>query len=301
MTSGKMHADEVDIDAALVGQLVAAQVPQWADLPLSRVASAGTDHALYRLGDAMVVRLPRIANVTGQLEKEQRWLPYLAPNLPLKIPVPLAKGEPGFGYPFDWSVYTWLDGENATRDRLRNPAQSARDLAGFICALQQIDNSGGPSPGAHNFGRGELLANRDAGTRKNIHALRDEYDANRLTSIWEAAHNAPAHSLAPVWIHGDLQSGNLLCAGGQLHAVIDFGGLGVGDPAVDLIVAWNLFAATERSAFRKALAIDDAVWLRGRGWALTTAVTALPYYRQTNPVLAGIARHTLAQLLTDTG
>jgi aminoglycoside phosphotransferase (APT) family kinase protein len=294
-----MHIDEVEIDTALVCQLLAAQFPQWADLPILPVRSAGTDNAIYRLGDDLAVRLPRIEGACGQVEKEQRWLPRLAPRLPLAIPVPLAKGEPGAGYPWHWSVYRWLDGENATIERIADPGQLAIALAQFIAALQQIDASGGPCPGPHNSGRGVPLEMRDASTRTAIASLHGMVDTDAATAAWDMALPSPVWHGAPVWIHGDLQSGNLLVVDGRLHAVIDFGCLGVGDPACDLMVAWNLLSADTRAVFRNALAVDDATWARGRGWALSVALIALPYYQHTNPVLAEISRSTIDEVLSD--
>jgi aminoglycoside phosphotransferase (APT) family kinase protein len=299
MSAGKMHADEVDTDVSLVGRLLAAQFPQWADLPIRPVPSAGTDNALYRLGDDMAVRLPRLLAATGQVDKEHRWLPRLAPLLPLAIPVPLAQGAPGEGYPWHWSVYRWLAGENATIERLADPRQAATELAQFIAALQRIDPTGGPPPGAHNSFRGVPLEMRDPETRAAIATLHGTLDAGALTAAWEAALQAPAWRGPPVWIHGDLQSGNLLAQHGRLRAVIDFGCLGVGDPACDLQVAWNLLSAETRHVFRAALAVDDATWARGRGWALSVGLVALPYYQSTNPVLAGISRRAIAQALPD--
>ena len=265
----------------------------------SRSDSAGTDNAIYRLGDDMAVRLPRIHWATGQVEKEHEWLPRLAPLLPLAIPVPLAKGMPGEGYPWHWSVYRWLEGENATIERIADPRQAATDLAQFIAALQRIDPTGGPPPGAHNSFRGVPLAMRDAPTRAAIAALRGTLDTDAVTAAWEAALRAPAWRGPPVWIHGDLQSGNLLAQRGRLSAVIDFGCLGVGDPACDLMVAWTLFSAETRDVFRAALPVDDATWARGRGWALSVGLIALPYYQNTNPVLAGIARRAIDEVLAD--
>jgi aminoglycoside phosphotransferase (APT) family kinase protein len=299
LSAGKMHADEVMTDVALVGRLIAAQFPQWAGLPIERVQSAGTDNALYRLGDAMVVRLPRIEAAAGQVEKEQRWLPHLAPHLPLAIPVPLARGTPTDDYPWHWSVYRWLKAETATIERIADPRQAATALAQFIMALQRIDATGGPAPGAHNSSRGVPLATRDASTRAAIASLHGVIDTEAATAVWDAALRVPAWDGPPVWIHGDLQSGNLLAVRGRLSAVIDFGCLGVGDPACDLMVAWNLFSAEARDAFRAALVVDDATWARGRGWALSVGLIALPYYRHTNPVLAGIPRYAITEALTD--
>jgi aminoglycoside phosphotransferase (APT) family kinase protein len=294
----KMHADEVATDAALVRRLLAAQFPQWADLPIAPVASAGTDNALYRIGDALVVRLPRIAGATGQVDKDHRWLPRLAPHLPLAIPAPLAKGEPGEGYPYPWAICQWLAGENATFDRLADPRQAATDLARFIAALQRIDATGVRG----NLGsRGVLLATRDAYTRA---AIADAHnlgliDTDAVLAAWEAALQAPTWDRPPVWLHGDLQSGNLLATDGRLSAVIDFGCLNVGDPAADVMAAWLYLPAEVREDFRAALGVDDATWARGRGWALSVSIVALPYYHITNPVLAGISRHAIEEVLAD--
>ena len=298
MTARKMHEDEVHTDAALVRRLLAAQFPQWADLPIEWVQSAGTDNALYRLGDDMAVRLPRIGWAVGQVDKEHRWLPRLAPSLPLAIPVPLEKGEPGAGYPWHWSVYRWLAGENATSERIADPRQAARDLAGFITALQGIDVTGGPLAVEHNL-RGVPLAMRDAATREAIGALDGTIDADGATAAWEAALQAPEWDRAPVWFHGDLLPGNLLFERGRLSAVIDFGELGVGDPAPDLMIAWGLFSGASRDAFRGALAVDDATWARGRGHALSQALIFIPYYWETNPVGVGNARSTIEEVLAD--
>lgn len=302
--AGKMHADEVDIDASLVGRLLASQFPQWAHLPVRPVPSGGTDNVIYRLGDDLAVRLPRIFWATQQVQKEQQWLPRLAPHLPLGIPVPVAMGTPGEDYPWHWSVYRWLDGENATIERLPDPCQVATDLAQFVAALHKIDPAGGPLAGPHNFDRGVPLAMRDAPVRAAIAALHGGsggtlLDINAATAAWEAALQAPTWHGAPVWVHGDLQSGNLLAQGGRLRAVIDFGGLGVGDPACDLIVAWNLFGGSARNVFRAALSVDDATWARGCGWALSVGLIALPYYLNTSPAMVRYARHTIAQVLAD--
>jgi len=294
MTNSKMHVGEVDTDASLVRRLLAAQFPQWADLPIEPVPSAGTDNALYRLGDDMAVRLPRISWAAG-VDKEHEWLPKLAPFLPLAIPIPLAKGNPGEGYPWQWSVYRWLEGENATIEHIVDLRQAATDLAHFIAALQQIDSTGGPPAR-----RGVPLARRDQPTREAITALRGTLDANVVTAAWDAALAAPAWQGLPVWVHGDLLPGNLLVTQSRLSAVIDFAGLGVGDPACDLMIAWNLFTAETRGVFRAALAVDDATWARGRGWALSQALIFIPYYLDTNPIGVAIARRTINAVLADT-
>ncbi len=295
----KMHADEVDTDEELVRRLLLAQFPEWAALPIEAVASAGTDNALYRIGDELVARLPRINWAIGQVDKEHRWLPVLAPHLPLAIPVPLVKGEPEEGYPWHWSVCRWLDGENATTQQITDPVATARKLANFVVALQRVDPTGGPTPGGHNSSRGVPLATRDAATRAAIVEMAEMFDSEAMLDTWEASLDAPTWDKPPVWIHGDLQSGNLLVQDGRLSAVIDFGCLGVGDPACDVMAGWTLFQHESRDAFRTAIQVDDATWERGRGWALSTSAIALPYYKDTNPVLAGIAQNTITEVLAD--
>lgn len=298
MTVRKMHDDELDIDESLIGRLLEAQFPQWADLPMERVRSAGTGNAIYRLGKEMAVRLPRVHWAVDQVNMEHRWLPRLAPFLPLAIPVPLAKGKPGEGYPWDWSVYRWLAGEDASLERIADPRQAALDLAQFIAALQRIDPTGGIPAQGHNS-RGLPLSIRDISTRKAIADLRGMIDTEAVTTAWEAALNAPEWDRAPVWFHGDLLPGNLLVEQGRLSAIIDFGGLAVGDPACDLMIAWGLFSGENREVFRKTLQVDDATWARGRGHALSQALIFIPYYLDTNPVGVGNARRAIDEVLAD--
>lgn len=300
MPTRKMHADEVDTDVSLVSRMLAAQFPQWADLPIVHLHSSGTDNAIFRLGGDMAVRLPRRHGATGQLDKEHRWLPRLAPLLPLAIPVPLAKGSPAEGYPWHWSIYRWLQGKTATIEPITDPGQAATDLAQFVAALQRVDPTDGPQPGQHNSFRGVPLATRDAQTRAAIASLGGAVDGGAATAAWEAALRAPEWARAPVWIHGDLDSRNLLVEHGRLSAVIDFGCLGVGDPACDVMVAWKVLSAETRDIFRAELSVDDATWARGRGWALSQALMALSYYTlETNRVLVCEARRWLAEVLAD--
>jgi aminoglycoside phosphotransferase (APT) family kinase protein len=299
MAAGKMHADELDIDVALVRRLLAAQFPQWADLSITPVKSAGTDNAIYRLGSDMAVRLPRIDWAITQVDKEHQWLPRLAPYLPLAIPVPLAMGTPGEGYPWHWSVYHWLAGENATIEPIADPGQAARDLAQFIASLRRIDPVGWSSPEPPRASRGVPLSTRDAPTRAAIAELSGMLDTGVATAAWDAALQTPVWNGPPVWSHGDLSPLNLLVERGRITAVIDFSCLGVGDPACDLIVAWNFLSAETREIFRAALSVDDAMWARGRGWALSIGLIALPYYQTSNPVLAGIARRAINEVLAD--
>lgn len=269
-----LSPDDVNIDAAPVRRLLTAQFPQWADLPIEPVAKPGMDNMTYRLGADMSVRLPRFPRWEGQVVREQRWLPRLAPHLPMKIPVPLAMGKPGAGYPFAWSVYRWLGGESASPEGLADLRLAARDLAEFFAALRTIDTSGGPPPEWSNAFRGVPMGDeRDSAAvesrvRARIAALEGRIDTDAVTAVYEAALAAPAWDGPPVWVHGDPAPGNLLVENGRLSAVIDFGTLAVGDPACDLIAAWTLLDADARDVFRAALPTDDATWTRGRAWGL---------------------------------
>lgn len=292
----RMHADEVETDVALVRRLIAGQFPRWADLPVEPVVSYGTDHDIYRLGDDLAARLPRIGWATGQAAKEAEWLPRLAPHLPLAVPVQLAMGHPAEGYPFDWSVYEWLPGQNAN-GTLDDLCQAAVDVAAFVCALRRVDPTGAPP--RPRGGRGGPLVECDEHVRRSIAQLGDRIDRELALRSWEESLAVPPWGEREVWVHGDLLPGNLLVVDGRLSAVIDFGGLNVGDPACDLQPAWNVFAGESRDRFRAELDVDDASWTRGRGWALYQAVTALAYYWDTNPGMIRQASHALRQVLAD--
>lgn len=280
-----MHDDEVDTDVDLVRRLLESQHPQWAGLPIERVQSAGTDNALYRLGDELAVRLPRIHWAVDTVAKEQTWLPVLAPHLPLAVPLPVAVGQPEGAFPYPWGVVQWLPGQMADIHRLDDPVQAALDLAAFVRALRAVDPSGGP-----RHGRGRPVRREDDMIRHGIAGLRGEVDADAVLATWERVMTAPDHDGPPVWFHGDLNYLNLLAREGRLSSVIDWGTCGVGDPAIDTTVAWNLFPPDARRAYREALEIDDATWARGKGWVLT-GLFGIPYYRDTNPVLvAGVIR-----------
>ncbi|MEE1809403.1 aminoglycoside phosphotransferase family protein [Streptomyces sp. BE133] len=291
-----MHADEPDFGESLVHRLIASQFPDWAGLPVEPVTPVGTSNAMYRLGEDLVVRLPRTAGAVDDVAKEQRWLPWLAPSLPAAIPVPLGRGVPAEGYPWHWSVFRWLDGANPVVGEIAEPGPLATDLADFVTALHRID----PADGPPSF-RSEPLAARDASTRAALAALHEVVDTGAALAVWEAALRASATTGPAVWIHADLQPGNLLLANGRLSAVIDFGCMGLGDAAVDLIAAWYLLPAHARGTFRTAANADDAAWARGRGWALSTALGELRYYRDSNPAMAAIARHVIREVLADGG
>lgn len=289
-----MHDDEVDTDVALVGRLLARQFPEWAGLPAVPVPSYGTDHDVYRLGDRLVVRLPRIGWAAGQAEKEARWLPRLAPRLPLAVPVPLAVGRPDDGYPFPWAVHEWLPGADASTAPF-DPQQAAVDLAEFVLALRAVDPADAPATPAVR------LADRDADVRRCVRELGTRIDADAVLRLWERFLAAPAHGGDGRWIHGDLLLGNLLVVDGRLSAVIDWGGLAVGDPASDLKPAWTVLSGSSREVFLDRVDADDAARERARGWALSQALIALPYYWRTNTGMVRQARRSLEELAADVG
>ena len=264
----------ITIDEHLARRLVDRQFPQWAHLRITRVEVDGWDNRTFRLGDELTVRLPSGDWYALQVEKEQRWLPVLAPQLPLPIPAPVARGEPGEGYPYAWSVYRWLDGEIASEPRIADLTAFATELAGFLVALRGIDATGGPAPGRHNFFRGGPLATYADETARSIAALGDEIAGDAARWVWEDAMAARWDGDA-VWFHGDVAIGNLLLRDGRLAAVIDFGTSGVGDPACDVVIAWTLLSDESRDAFRSTLGADPATWSRGRGWALWKALISL--------------------------
>lgn len=291
----KMHADQADITTGLVRGLLRGQFPQWAQLPLERLASGGTVNAIYRLGDGLTVRLPLTAGGTSALEWEARWLHRLAPVLPVTIPAVVATGEPALGYPWPWAVHRWIEGETAVEGRLASPDLLARDLAEFVAAMRQV-----ALPEAPAAYRGGPLATVDRDTRAAIEELRrtsEPFDADAALAAWTRALAAPPWTAAPRWLHSDLMPSNLLVTGGRLAAVLDFSTAGTGDPACDLIPAWNLLPAGARDVFRDAVGTDEAMWTRAQGWALSMAIIQLPYYRATNQVISDNARHVISEVL----
>jgi len=285
------------IDAALVKRLVATQFPEWADLPVTPVEIDGWDNRTFHLGDDKTVRLPSGAGYVQQVAKEHRWLPFLAPQVPLSIPVPLAIGVPGLGYPYDWSIYGWIEGATAQPDRIDDLARFAVDLGEFLVALQHVDATDGPTAGPHNSYRGGPLTTYDAETRDAITALGDRIAGAAAATVWDAA-LAATWAGPPVWIHGDVAAGNLLVREGRLAAVIDFGTSGVSDPACDLVIAWTLFSGASRHAFETTMATDPGTWARGRGWALWKSLITLVDQADDDP-LAVTNRRIIDDVITE--
>jgi aminoglycoside phosphotransferase (APT) family kinase protein len=267
-----MHADELEIDEPLVRRLLAEQFPDWDSLPLRRVEPSGTDHAIFRLGDELSVRLPRVDGPTEPEGREFIWLPKLAPLLPVEVPVPVAQGRPNGSYPWFWQVHTWVGGETVPIETI-DTVQVARDLCVLLEALQRVDSAGAP------LGRGIPLAERDEEVR---HWLTRFAGDPRVRHEWERALAAPAWQEPAVWTHGDLDARNWLIRDRRISGVIDWSLMGVGDPACDLMVAWKLHSSAARDALREELSADEATWERARGWVLSQAVAILAYYTPTN-------------------
>jgi aminoglycoside phosphotransferase (APT) family kinase protein len=292
-----MHPDEIAIGLPLVARLIGAQFPRWRELPLAEVRSAGTDNAIYRLGEHLAVRLPRRRTVAAEAARLWHWLPRLAPHLPLAAPMPVARGAPGEGFPFPWLVCQWLAGRDVTRDPGVDLADAAVRLGRFVAALHRLDATGAP-PTPFRGGPLSTLDDRVRGAIRDLGAD-GTIDPHLATAAWDRALAAPGWDRAPVWVHADLYPVNLLAREHRLAGVIDFGGLGTGDPAIDLLPAWAWLTASTREVFRAQVEPDDATWARGRGWALGLGLGAAHGYRRTNPVLAAIGRHAITEALAD--
>jgi aminoglycoside phosphotransferase (APT) family kinase protein len=288
----------IAIDTALVRRLIARQFPHWSHLSVAPVQDGGNDNRTFRLGDRMSVRLPSSLQYAPQVEKEQRWLPWLGSRLPLPTPVPLGHGTPDAGYPSHWSIYAWIEGERAQAARIADASAFARDLAGFLAALQAVDATEGPPAGAHNFHRGGRLSVYGAEARRSIAELKGEVDAVAASEVMDLA-LASAWDRPPAWVHGDVSDGNLLVKDGRLCAVIDFGCAGVGDPACDLVIAWTFLDARSRGAFRDGVPLDAATWQRARGWALWKSLLVLGWKMKDDPAGAESMRHVIAEIIAD--
>ena len=286
------------IDAALARRIVDRQFPQWSDLPITGVAVDGWDNRTFRLGDELTVRLPSGPWYARQVEKEQRWLPVLAPQVPLPIPTPVAQGAPDDEFPYPWSVYRWLDGDLAGDAPIADMPRFASDLAGFLRALGRVDATDGPGPGEHNFHRGGPLTTYEQETHDAIAALGAEIPRDAVERVWEDA-TATTWDRDPVWFHGDVAVDNLLVRDGRLGAILDFGSSGVGDPACDVVIAWTFLSGEARDRFRLALGADAGTWSRGRGWALWKALITLVGSLERDSLRAALPRRDIREVLAD--
>lgn len=293
--TNRLHDDELEIDSSLVRQLIDSQFPEYAALSLSRLGESGSTNVLFRLGDDLLVRLPRQPGGTSSIDKEHRWLSEIGRCLPVAVPEVVALGEPGFDFSERWSIVRWLEGELPRAcSEIDSPKADlsllATDLADVILALRRIDVSDAvrADPRLRAY-RGGSLSEFDGWARRLIEqckAIKDlDIDLDAASQIWADALHLPgaAEPEPDSWYHGDLVSENLLVDNNRLTSVLDFGGLGVGDPTIDLHGAWELFDRPARDVFRARLGIDDPEWLRGRAWALMIALMTFQYYGATMP------------------
>ena len=309
----RLHDDELAVDLDLVRALLGDLCPDWAGLPIERLASTGSSNALFRVGDDLLVRVPRQPDGGATIEKEARWLPYVGAALPVDVSQVVAVGGPGYGYPERWSVVRWIDGEHPTvvgdhRSGSADCTAFAGDLAAVVVALRSL-----PVPDealadpALRWYRGLPLATRDDDTRRSVDACRSidglGLDLDAALAVWDEAMALPGAGRAGEtrWYHGDLAAENLLVRDGRLVAVLDFGALSVGDPTVDLIPAWEVLDPPARALFRDAVAVDDAAWLRGRAWALSLALMTFPYYWATMPERCASRQAIVRAVLADAG
>lgn len=286
------------INEHLVRSLINEQFPHWSSLEIKPVKTSGHDNRTFHLGDHMSVRMPSAARYVPQVAKEQKWLPVLAQKLPLPISTPLAHGAPSEQYPFPWSINQWLAGEALTHKNIDNLNECAKKLGEFLVELQAIDASDGPLAGEHNFHRGGNLAVYDDEARNAIEHNKQLFNERLLNEIWHAA-LASSWNKQPVWVHGDVAPGNLLVQDGRLCAVIDFGILGVGDPACDAVMAWTFFDDSSREAFKNVLKMDEATWNRARGWALWKALITYDAHKNSDRVKADEAYEIIQVILHD--
>lgn len=286
-----MPAAEIDVSPALLRRLLHAQHPDLADWPLTVLAN-GWDNVVFRVGDDLLARLPRREMGARLAVHEQRWLPGLAPRLPLPIPAPVRAGRPGLGYPWPWSIVPYLPGEVAALTPPADPAAAAVSLGGFLAAL----HTPAPPDAPDNPFRGVPLADRTDTVMQNLSLVADQVDARAVRRMWAAALAAPRWRQPPVWVHGDLHPANILVHDGRISGVIDFGDLTAGDPAADLSVGWMLLPAGCHQAFRDSARASDASWARATGWALALGLVYLAHSAD-HPQLAAVGRHTLDAVL----
>jgi aminoglycoside phosphotransferase (APT) family kinase protein len=289
----RMHQDEIPIDAALVTRLLIEQFPHLAKHSAILVRSTGTVNAIYRIGLELYVRLPRLEQWAESIANEWAWLPKFAPRLSLKIPRPVALGKPTDYYPCRWAIYRWIEGSEYEDALVNDERQAASDLVDFILELRSVDMEGAPRGGRRP------LSDLDSITQSAIDSSSGLIDKEAVSAAWLHSLEAPSWDGTPVWLHGDLLKSNLLVQKGHLYAVLDFGGVGIGDPAADVVPAWSVFNKEGREAIRAGLKVNDGTWRRARGYALHQAIMKIPYYRRTNPQFVTMAIRTVAEVLSE--
>jgi aminoglycoside phosphotransferase (APT) family kinase protein len=295
----QMHANQLTVSLETVRALVDEQFPQWLGLPIQGVASQGTVNAIFRIGERIAARFPLeprdVGSTLRRLEAEAEAARELVGRTRFPTPMPVAIGEPGAGYPLPWSVQTWLPGVVATEEDPGGSIAFARDLAEFVAGVRAIDTRGRVFSGK---GRGGDLRSHDAWMETCFRHSERLLDVPRLRRMWTAMRSLPRGAARDVMTHGDLIPGNVLVSDGRLAGVLDVGGLGPADPAVDLVCAWHLLEAAPRQVLRRNLGCDDLEWERGRAWAFEQAMGAVWYYAETNQAMSRMGRRTLERLMT---
>ncbi|MDF2989947.1 MAG: aminoglycoside phosphotransferase [Microbacterium sp.] len=282
------------IDARLVRTLLREQFPAWARREVTPVRESGNDHRTFRVGNDLLARLPADVGYVPQVEKEQRWLPRLAPHLALPVPAVAGCGRASERFPAPWSVYEWIDGHRPDPTRLPHDVALAKSLGAFLSSLQRMDATDGPAPGLHSAFRGGDVAQWDDQVSRRFDLL-ESPARDRARETWRDALDA-AFTGPPVWVHGDVAIGNLIVDDDhRLSAVIDFGCSAIGDPACDTVIFWTQFRGDARRAFRHALDLDEAAWARGAGWALWKGLIMLT---NITPGEAEFAKRVLGEVLT---
>ena len=289
---------EQHINTDLVKKLISEQFPEYAHLPIKSVRKQGHDNRTYRLGNDMLVRMPSAEYYALKVPKEQELLPLLKPYLSVDIPVPIKMGNPSHDYPFNFSIYKWLDGTSANFLKLNDKALEsiAIELAKFLKELHGITGIDGPSPGKNNGWGGDHVSVYDEGARKQISELSEIIDEYKAMELWEQACKTKRNK-TPVWIHGDFAFGNFLIKDGKLSGVIDFGGMAIGDPAGDLVIAWTFLKGKSREIFKQAMDLDSDTWIRSRGWALWKATFDLCQIKNKNSAEALIQKRVIQEVL----
>lgn len=291
---------QIAITPDLARKLIDKQFPEFADLPIVSVEQQGHDNRTYRLGKDMLIRMPTAESYALKVPKEQALLPKLAPHLTFSIPVPIKMGTPSKDYPYPFSIYKWLEGKSLNLLVLDNDCleKFAFDIAKFLKELQGVDNVDGPAPGQHNWWRGDHVSVYDEGARDQIAKLSSIINSNKAIQLWEKACKTRWNKNS-VWIHGDLSIGNILIKNGSLSAIIDFGGMSLGDPACDLVIAWTFLKDKERHIFIREMALDKETWLRAKAWALWKATFELCEIADKNSPEAHVQKRIIQDVLYD--
>ena len=290
----KLHEDEVEIHETIVRALLQEQCPLYLFEKLTFFESMGTENVMFSLGEDKLIRLPRVEGAVDSLKKEAKWLPVLGKNLKIPIPKVLFEGKPSRAYPFPWLIISKLEGAEISNENLVDQSKASQNLAEFILSLRFAPMKKGPI-----CSRGLPLAKRDKAVRESILLLEGAYDIKLLTELWEDSLKASDWQKEPLWLHGDLHKGNLLAKESEISAILDFGLSGIGDPSCDLMAAWTVLEAQSRTEFFSFLRADNNSIRKARGWALSLGILGYPYYKETNPSFALLAKNAMDEVISD--